>query len=159
MSSIDGFIEGSNTSLAHYGIIAGAYDELGIGELIDELLPKKKAHVITHGQSVKSLVINGLAFIDRRLYLHPTFYKDVPTDRIFGEGIKPEHFSDDTLGRTLDRIYDYGATELFNQIAIKQLMKSNYGIHCVHVDTTNFSVYGDYDSECDSRKMEITFGL
>ena len=58
MSSIDGFIEGSNTSLAHYGIIAGAFDELGIGELIDELLPKKKAHVITHGQGVKSLVIN-----------------------------------------------------------------------------------------------------
>ena len=65
MSSIDGFIEGSNTSLAHYGIIAGAFDELGIGELIDELLPKKKAHVITHGQGVKSLVINGLA-VDQR---------------------------------------------------------------------------------------------
>ena len=39
MSSIDGFIEGSNISLAHYGIIAGAFDKLGIGELIDELLP------------------------------------------------------------------------------------------------------------------------
>jgi len=158
MSSFGGFIEGSNTTLAHYGIVAGAFDELGIGELIDELLPKKKAHVVTHGQSVKSLVINGLAFIDRRLYLHPIFYEDVPTERIFGEGIHPEHFSDDTLGRTLDRIYEYGPTELFNQIVIKRLMKHDYGIHCVHVDTTNFSVYGDYDSECDSRKMDITFG-
>lgn len=158
MPSIDGFVEGSNTSLAHYGLVAGAYDKLEIGELIDELIPKTKSHIVTHGQIVKSLVINGLAFIDRRLYLHPVFFKDVPTERFFGKGIEPGHFNDDTLGRTLDRIYEYGPTELFNQIVIKRLLKHDYGIHCIHVDTTNFSVYGDYDSDCDSRNMEITFG-
>ena len=35
-------IDGSNVTISHLGVVAGVYDSLGIGDLIDELIPKKR---------------------------------------------------------------------------------------------------------------------
>ena len=48
--------------LQHLGIVAGIFDMLGIGELIDQLLPKKNGHKIPHSTVVKAMIINGLGF-------------------------------------------------------------------------------------------------
>ncbi|HHV23626.1 MAG TPA: DUF4277 domain-containing protein [Methanosarcina sp.] len=55
------------THLGHYGLIAGVFDELGIPELIDNLLPKKSGHNISHSTAIKAMCINGLGFTERRL--------------------------------------------------------------------------------------------
>jgi transposase len=112
----------STTHLGHYGLIAGAFDELDISDLIDDLLPKKSGHNIPHSTLIKAMCINGLGFIERRLYIFPDFFENLPTERLLGEGILPEYLNDDAFGRTLDKIYEYGATELFNRI-ILQAMK------------------------------------
>ncbi|MCK9318274.1 MAG: IS1634 family transposase [Methanoculleus sp.] len=38
------------------------------------------------------------------------------------------------------------------------MLTSEYGTHCLHVDTTAFSVSGEYDADFDSRDMTITYG-
>jgi Domain of unknown function (DUF4277) len=43
----------STTHLGHYGLIAGAFDELDISDLIDDLLPKKSGHNIPHSTLIK----------------------------------------------------------------------------------------------------------
>ncbi len=152
------FIEGSDVSIGHLGIVAGAFDSLGIAEVVDRAIPKKRQHHLTHGDIVKAMVLNGLGFVERRLYLYPDFFSDIAVDRLLGDGITIEHLNDDVLGRTLDAIAEYGPTELFNAIVSECLLSSDYGTHCLHVDTTAFSVSGEYDADFDSRDMTITYG-
>lgn len=96
------FIEGSNISINHLGIVAGAFDELNIGSVIDRLIPKTRHHHLTHGQVLKAMALNGLGFVERRLYLYPEFFSDIAIDRLLGTAIQTDHLNDDLLGRTLD---------------------------------------------------------
>ena len=152
------FIEGSNVSIGHLGIVAGAFDTLDIAGVIDRTILKTRPHHLTHGEVVKAMVLNGLGFIERRLYLYPEFFSDIAVDRLLGDGVAPEHLNDDVLGRTLDAIAAYGSTELFNKIVAECLLASDYGTHCLHVDTTAFSVSGEYDVDFDARDITITYG-
>ncbi|MFA5003319.1 MAG: IS1634 family transposase [Methanolinea sp.] len=158
MPIIDGFDEESIQTVAHFGIVAGAYESLGIGQVIDRAIPKTRHHNLTHSQTVKLMVLNGLGFIERRLYLFPDFFDDIALSRLVGEGITRDHLNDDVFGRTLDAIAEYGPTELFNQIVAECLLPSEFGSHCIHVDTTNFSVTGDYEPDFGCDEIHITYG-
>lgn len=147
----------STTHLGHYGLIAGVFDELDISDLIDTLLPKKSGHNIPHSTVIKAMCINGLGFTERRLYLFPDFFENLPTERLLGEGVLPEHLNDDVFGRTLDKIYEYGATELFNHIILQAIKHVPINHRFCHTDTTNFSVYGDYEND-DGKTINITYG-
>jgi transposase len=58
--------------LGHLGLVAGMFDELGIGEAIDGLIPQdREKRIVTVGQAVKAMVLNGLGFVNQRLYLVP----------------------------------------------------------------------------------------
>ena len=54
---------------------------------------------ISHGERVAAMIMNGLGFIDSRLYLFPEFLSDKPLDRLFNRHVKPEWFNDDASGR------------------------------------------------------------
>ena len=148
----------STTHLGHYGLIAGVFDELCISDLIDNLLPKKSSHNIPHSTVIKAMCINGLGFTERRLYLFPDFFENLPTERLLGEGVLPEHLNDDVFGRTLDKIYEFGATELFNHIILQAMKHVPINPRFCHTDTTNFSVSGDYDHDNDGKTINITYG-
>jgi len=136
-------------------------DELGITGIIDEALPKTRDHVLPHSAIIKAMLLNGLGFNERRLYIFSRFFSNLSTEQLFGAGVTPEHLNDDVLVRTLDRIYEYGSTDLFNKIVLEVMKKFPFGTHLLHADTTSFSVYGDYDSadeEEDFRTIRITYG-
>ena len=158
MTFIDGFDEDSILSVGHLGIVAGAYDSLGIADVIDTAIPKTRHHNLSHSQVVKLMALNGLGFIERRLYLFPEFFDDIAVERLLGEGITTDHINDDLLGRTLDAIAEYDPTELFNEIVSNCLIPTEYGTHCIHVDTTNFSVTGEYESDFGTEEIKITYG-
>jgi transposase len=100
-------------TLDHLGLVAGRYEELGIGETIDRMITQDAdKRWVSLGQAVKAMVLNGLGFVNQRLYLVPRFFWDKPTERLVGEGIQPEQLNDDVLGRTLDALYKFGVTEL-----------------------------------------------
>jgi transposase len=72
-------------NLDHLGLIAGMVDELGLPELIDTVI--KQDHEQRHvsmGQCVKAMILNGLGFVNRALYLMPHFFKDKPVARLLG---------------------------------------------------------------------------
>jgi len=158
MPLYDGFDDESIKTVAHYGIVAGAYDTLGIAGVIDRALPKTRHHNVSHSQIVKAMAINGLGFIERRLYLFPEFFDDIAVSRLLGSGVTRDDLNDDVLGRTLDAIAAYGPTELFNEIVAECLLPTEFGSHCVHVDTTNFSVTGEYESDFNVGEIGITYG-
>ncbi len=90
------------------------FDELGIGELVDELVPQDlEQSKISVRQARKAMVLNGLGFANRRLYLTTRFFQNKPTERLLGESIEPEHLNDDALGKALDDLYAYGVSELY----------------------------------------------
>src|SRR5881409_2093480 len=98
-------------TLAHLGLVAGMYEELGIGEVIDRVVSQdEERRFVSVGQAVKAMVLNGLGFVNQRLYLIPHFFQDKPTERLLGAGISPEHLNDDVTGRALDRLYEQDST-------------------------------------------------
>ena len=127
MPIIDGFDDESIQSVGHLGIVAGAYDSLGIARIIDRAIPKNRHHNLSHSQVLKSMTINGLGFIERRLYLFPEFFDDVAVSRLLGPGVTRDQLNDDVLGRTLDAIAEYGPTELFNEIVAECLLADEFG--------------------------------
>jgi hypothetical protein len=44
------------------------------------------------------------------------FFHNKPTHRLIAPGIEATHLNDDTLGRALDTLYDYGVTTLYSLI-------------------------------------------
>ncbi|AKB51282.1 Mobile element protein [Methanosarcina barkeri str. Wiesmoor] len=148
----------STTHLGHYGLIAGVFDELEISDLIDTLLPQKSGHNIYHSTVLKAMCINDLGFTERCLYLFPAFFENLPTERLLGEGVLPESLNDDVFGRTLDKIQEYGATEIFNHIILQAMKHVPINSRTCHTDTTNFSVYGDYENDDNGQTINITHG-
>jgi transposase len=139
-------------TLEHLGLVAGMFDELGIGELVDELVPQDLSQRnVSVGQALKAMVLNGLGFANRRLYLMPEFFRNKPTERLVGAGISPEHLNDDALGKALDTLYAFELTELYRLIARRaaERLGLGSGVATAHLDTTSFHVDGRYNSECD----------
>jgi transposase len=147
-------------SLGHLGIIAGIFDALKIGEVIDGVMPKQGSKNLPHSTIIKAMILNGLGFTHQRLYLFPNYFMTIPTEKLLGEGISPSDLNDDVVGRTLDAIYRYGATELFNQITLHVMGQFSLGTQLIHVDTTDFSVHGKYENDApdSTDSIRIAFG-
>lgn len=134
--------------LDHLGLVAAMCDELEIAQQIDQAIPQdREQRIVTVGQAVKAMILNGLGFVNQRLYLMPQFFETKPTERLLGEGIRPEHLNDDSLGRALDSLYDYGVTELFRDVAAHAAQRLGLRPRFVHLDATSFHVDGKYNSE------------
>jgi transposase len=151
----------SSKLLEHLGLVAGMYDELGIGQRLDRLLVQdEEKRTVSLGQLVKAMVLNGLGFANRSLYLTPLFFQDKPLDRLLGPGIEAEHLNDDALGRALDRIYAYGADKLYAQLVARAVQRLGLVCRFGHLDSTSFHTDGDYNSDAEEREgvIRITRG-
>lgn len=49
--------------------MAGIVDSIGIVEKINELLGKENGEKVSAGHVVKAMILNGLGFVSRRLWL------------------------------------------------------------------------------------------
>ncbi len=65
-------------------------------EIIKEQVPIERGEIVTAGQVVKAIILNGLGFVSRALYLFPQFFEDKATEHLLGEGIEAKHLNDDT---------------------------------------------------------------
>ena len=58
--------------LDHLGLVAGMFDELGIGEVVDKATQQNpEMRDLTVGEAVKVMGLNGLGCINQALYLVP----------------------------------------------------------------------------------------
>jgi transposase len=86
--------------LDHLGLVAGLFDELGIGTVLDHATQQNPAmRDLTVGEAVKAMVLNGLGLIHQALYLVPRFFHHQPTDRLISPRVAPDQLNDDALGR------------------------------------------------------------
>jgi transposase len=91
--------------LDHLGLVAGMFDELGIGDVIDQATHQNpELRDLTVGEAVKAMVLNGLGFINQALYLVPRFFHNKPSYRLVSPRITPEQLNDDALGRALETL-------------------------------------------------------
>ena len=123
-------------------------DELGLPELIDTVVKQDhEQRQVSVGKCVKAMILNGLGFVNRALYLMPHFFKDKPVERLLGDGIEAAHLNDDVLGRALDAIYAYGPEALYGQLAAQAVKRLGLSCKVGHIDTSSFHVDGDYNSD------------
>ena len=148
----------SGKVLDHHGLVAATIHDLGLIEKIDQLIPisKEKGSKVTIGQRVASMILNGLGFVDERLYMFPDFLKNKPIERLLGEGLKAEDFNDDALGRGLDALHEYGVTSLFSELAFSIGSEQNLLGKSAHFDTSSLSVHGDYDLDEPAEDNELS---
>lgn len=151
-------IDGSNVTIAHLGIVSGVIDSLGIVEYIDSVLPKKRQHKVSRGQVIKALILNGLGFNERRLFLMPEYYEDLATERLIGEGIKPGHLNQHLFGDSLESVAGFGSTSLFTGIVLHIMKNIKTGTLRLHYDTTSINVTGEYDHAFNTRLIQIVRG-
>ena len=134
-------------SLDHLGLVAAMFDALGIGDVIDQtIIQDTSKRQVSVGQAVKAMVLNGLGFVNQRLYLVPRFFDNKPLERLIGAGIEATHLNDDVLGRALDALYDVGVTPLYTLMATEACARLGLATSSVHLDTTSFHVDGRYNS-------------
>jgi transposase len=146
-------------NIDHLGIVAAVCKEIGLVEEVDKIVGVNDKQIVTTGESLMAMVINGLGFVNRPLYLTPEFMKNKPMELFFREDLKPEDFNDDTLDRALDRLYENNPTSIFMHIALKTAEKFGIERKFLHLDTTTMSVQGEYKfEEEDMVPIQITHG-
>ena len=145
--------------LDHLGIIAEIVDQLDLEARVNSCLGEHPQQIVSPGQDIKAMILNGLGFVSAPLYLYEGFFLGKATSHLLGEGIEPHHLNDDYLGRLLDKIWAYGPSKLFSLIAMDA-----YGIFGLdagryHLDSSSISVHGAYEAVNETvGSLEITYG-
>jgi transposase len=147
--------------LDHLGLVAGMFDELGLGEVLDQATQQDpEMRMVTVGNAVKAMVLNGLGFVNQQLYLIPMVFLNNPTPRWLAPESDANHLNDDTLGRAVDTLYEYGVTELYSLIAATAARRLGLTPTFAPLDSTSFPVEGrDNSGEAPAPQViHITHG-
>jgi transposase len=143
--------------LDHLGVVAGICQEIGLAEYLDGLAGPSQQQV-SIGTATVAMILNGLGFSNRRLYLVSQFFATKPVEHLLGTGITAEMLHDDCLGRTLDWLHAHDPTALFAGIARQARQRFGITARQVHVDTTSFAVTGEYEADLDAHTLAVTDG-
>ncbi len=112
-------------NLDHLGLVAGIIDEIGIVEIINEQVSIERGEIVTAGQVVKAIILNGLGFVSGSLYLFPQFFEDKATEHLLGEGIEPKQLNDDDV------------SGIFLLISLAAVKKFGVATENSHLDSTS----------------------
>jgi transposase len=140
----------------HLGIVAGVCHEIDLIPQVDAELGRCERKV-SCGHAVQAMVLNALGFSSRALYLMPDYLANKPVELLIGEGLKAEDFNDDSLGRTLDDLYEAGVTEVFARVAAHAVRAYGIEVRFAHLDTSSFHVHGEYEGG-EPQAIEIVRG-
>ncbi|BAZ68798.1 transposase (plasmid) [Fischerella sp. NIES-4106] len=144
-------------NIDHLGIVAGLIDEIGIVEIINSKLGIDPREKIAAGKLVKAILINGLGFVSRPLYLFSQFFDDKAIEILLGEDVESDYINDDKIGKIMDKLYKYGLNNLFIEIVLLVIKKFKIEPKYSHLDATSFHLHGEYKSEkMHEKEEEIT---
>ena len=137
-------------NIDHLGIVAGIIDAIGLVETINELIPPEKGEKVSAGHTVKAMILNGLGFVSRPLYMFPQYFETIACEHLIGAGVKPEYLNDDKLGRVMDKLFIKGLDTTFLTITLKAAQKFNVSLSKSHLDSSSMHVHGEYNSSLPS---------
>jgi len=130
--------------VCHLPIISAFCDKIGLSSLIDNALHSQMDN--SPGKIVKGLVLNTLSGRDP-LYRVEDFFSHQDCELLIGEDISSASFTDDNIGRVLDKIYEYGSSKLFSNISLEAVKEFNINTTQIHQDATSVSVWGQYEGD------------
>ena len=140
----------------HLPIIKAYADQLGLVSLINHYVPTEME--VDAGTVVLAMVLDTLSGRSP-LYRLEEFFAQQDTALLLGKTVPPQALNDDTAGRVLDRIYDFGTMRLFTACAVRAAMRFGLERRYVHFDTTSHSVWGDYQfAETQDLPFQVTYG-
>ena len=137
-------------NLDHLGIVAGIIDEMELVEEVNKIVGITTQEMLSPGQVMKAMILNGLGFLSAPLYIFEEFFVGKATSHLIGKEILPEHLNDDRLGRALDKYYQVGTTKLFTTIAIKAAHKFQVKMNSIHLDGSSMYVQGEYKTQVEN---------
>mgnify|MGYP003999183271 FL=1 len=140
--------------LDHHGIVAGICKQLKLCELIDNLIPSDHRKKVTYGEAVVAMIINCLGFTSRPMYLCDEFFKNKPASLI-REDLDWSELNDDCLGRTLDKLFEVGVTEVFSHLVTRVINQLGIDIKQAHLDTSSFAVTGEYKTSASDDRDAV----
>lgn len=135
--------------LDHLGIVAGIIDEMELVEEVNKIVGITTQEIVSPGQVMKAMILNGLGFLSAPLYIFEEFFVGKATSHLIGKGILPEHLNDDRLGRALDKYYQVGTTKLFTTIAMKAAHNFQVKMNSIHLDGSSMYVQGEYKTQVE----------
>lgn len=145
--------------LDHHGITAGVCRDLGIANKINARIGSKDPRrVIQPGIAAVAMIINGLGFTNRRLYLTPQFFASKALSLLFEQEVEASQLDDHALGKCLDEIAAYGPTKLFGEIAFDIATERGLLGATAHLDSTSFALSGEYAQE-EEGAVKVTHGF
>src|SRR5712671_4765289 len=126
--------------------------------MLDARLRVHEQEEITTGEAVAGMILNGWGFSNRPLSLPPQFFANTPLDLLFRQGVTAEMFNRFKLGRSLDEVHAYGCDLLLSEVAMAVCAHEGIDQRFNHLDTTSFSLTGDYMPDSDEHAIAITHG-
>ncbi|MCP3975676.1 MAG: IS1634 family transposase, partial [bacterium] len=147
-------------------IVSAFCHKIGISNSINSSINSNAD--IDAGTVVTAMILDTLSG-RTPLYRFHEFFQRQDTELLLGREIAPERFTDDVLGRALDRIHDAGTMKMFTEISLKACGLFGVSTGQGHFDTTSVNVWGDYDnstadnstaddSTADDSAPHITYG-
>jgi len=135
LENIEGF------TVSHLPIVSAYARKIGIVDIINTLIPTEME--IDAGTVFLGMILDTLTGRSP-LYRLDDFFKEQDTELLLGKETNPSKFSDYTVGRVLDRAYEFGTVKIFSEISKKALTCFNIDTKHLSFDTTSVSVTGDY---------------
>jgi len=140
----------------HLPILKAYADQLGLVSLINHYVPTEMG--VDAGTVVLAMVLDTLSGRSPLYRLEECFAQQ-DTELLLGKAVPPQALNDDTAGRVLDRLYDFGTMRLFTACAVRATTRFGLERRYVHFDTTSRSVWGDYHfAETQDLPFQVTYG-
>ena len=137
-------------------VIAAMTEVMAIPQSVNKLMGSTDPRIkVNAGMAVKALIINIL--YGRSPLVHVSgFFEHLDCGVLFGDDILASDLSDDRLGDVLEALGNCDIHKLYSETCMYSLKLHNCAAESIHVDTTNISVYGEYDTA--AKDFEITYG-
>lgn len=146
-------------ALDHLGLVAAICQDLKIAQRIDDRLPCDSQRKVSPGRAVIAMILNGLGFTNRRLYLTDQFFESKAIERLLGPDLNAKDITDYTLGHALDDIAEHGSSKLFAEVAFGIAVDNNLLEDKNHLDTTSILVHGAYEINDNPKTVEVVHGF
>ncbi|MCP3935733.1 MAG: IS1634 family transposase [Actinomycetia bacterium] len=145
--AVAGRLDHSSASLRHLPLVRDAITELGIDDVINQLLPPDPRMKATDADCVRLMILNVLHG-RVALYKMADWLAGTDSAVVLGAECKPSSFTDTRLGETLDRLFNAGVDDVLSAWASGYLASdSGPTEYEVHTDTTTLKLQGAYLGE------------
>jgi transposase len=126
--------------------------------MINARLVPEAQEVRTPGEAMAGMILTGLGCANRPWSVTPQFFANQPLELLCRAGIRAEMLNRFTLGRTLDAAYTYGCDLLFQELALGGCAQEGLDLRFTQLDTTSFTLHGEYVPDSDEPALTITYG-